>query len=114
MLKVLCVLAIRFRRTYVHSAQMDWHQPFDTDISFIKDLFSATSPSDFARTLTASDDGAFAKLSPQNLIAEDGIAQQYLARSHMLTLSVWECCSALSDWIKFIQDSVQVSGSFFP
>lgn len=87
---------------------MDWRSPFNVNISFIKELFDAASADDFARTLTASDEEAFASLSPQNLAADDLIAKEYLARWDMLSASVWECCSALPDWIKFVQECVQV------
>lgn len=108
-LRVLSVLDIRFQRTYVHTSNMDWHRPFDIDISFINNLCDSASPVDLARTLTSYDLNAFANLSPRNIIDGDEVSQQYLARRHLLSLSVWECCSALSDWIVFIQECVQVS-----
>lgn len=108
-LEVLCVLAIRFRQTYIHTSEMNWHRHFDIDISFIKGLFDSTSPVDIACTLTNADLDAFSNLSPENIIKEDGVARQYLTRWHLLSRSIWECCSALPDRIGLIQECVQVS-----
>lgn len=107
-LKVLCVLAIRFRRTYVHTPQMDWNTPFDTDMSFANSLLDSTSANDFARTLTRTDREAFANLSLRNIVAEDSLSREYLSRWEKLTFSVWECGSALPDRIEFIQECIKV------
>lgn len=101
-LEVLCVLAIRFRQTYIHTRQMDWHSPFNVDISFINDIFNSSSPVDLAGTLTNSDLKAFGSLSPQNIVDEDRVARQYITRQHLLSRSVWECCLVLPDQTAFI------------
>lgn len=108
-LKVLSVLAIRFRQTYVHTAQMDWNMPFDVDTSSIQGLFDSTSSYDFVRLRTNSDGKAFASLSPEGVIANDSLTRQYLANWEKLVSSVFECCSALPDRIEYIQECVQVS-----
>lgn len=108
-LKVLSVLAIRFRRAYVHTAQMDWNTPFDVDTSSIQGLFDSTSSDDFVRSRTNSDEKAFASLSPEGVIANDSLTRQYLANWEKLVSSVFECCSALPDRIEYIQECVQVS-----
>lgn len=108
-LKVLCVLAIRFRQTYVHASRMDWYSPFDTETSFIQDLFDSASAEDLARLVTKSDKEAFANLTPENIITNDNLARQHLASWHKLASSIWECCSALPEQIVFIHRCVQVS-----
>lgn len=108
-LQALSVLAIRFRRTYLHAPRIDWRQPFDVDMFFFQHLFNATSADDFAHSLTSIDEAAFATLTPENIIADDTIAQQYLARWETLAISVYECASALPNLIEFIHACVQVS-----
>ena len=34
-LKVLCVLDVRFQQTYVHIPEMDWNKCFDTSVTFL-------------------------------------------------------------------------------
>lgn len=105
---MLCVLAVRFRETYVHAAHMDWHHPFNVDVSFLKDIFHSSSPADLAHTLTNSDSSTFGKLSRRNVI-EDEVVRQYRTSYDVLSHSVWECCLVLPDRIEYIQECAQVS-----
>lgn len=106
-LKVLCVLAIRFRRTYTHSS-MDWHEPFNVEVSFITELFdSSTSPVDIASVLTSSNLDTFKGL--QDINDEDRLARQYLANWHLHSLSVLEFCLAFPGSIAYIQGLAEES-----
>ena len=87
---------------------MDWYRPFDTDILFIKDLFDLTSPVDIADTLTDYDLKAFTSLSVHNMV-EKYVTGQYMTRWHLLSRSVWECCSAFPDFIEYIRKCLEVS-----
>ena len=109
-LKVFSVLAIRFRRQYIHTSHMDWNQPFDTSIIFLEDCLNSTSAIDLARTLTGADEVDFGDLTRHNLIAEDAVVKRLLANWHILSISVWECCSALPDMMTpYLRECAQVS-----
>jgi hypothetical protein len=109
MLKMLSVLAIRFRRQYMHASTMDWKTPFDTSVPFLEDCLISTSGSDLARSLKALNEHQFAEVTCQNLVAEDAVIGNLLWHWQMLSVSVWECCLALPDLIPHIQECTQVS-----
>lgn len=111
MLKMLSVLAIRFRRQYMHASTMDWKTPFDTSIPFLEDCLIATSGSDLARSLKALDEHQFAEMSRQNLVSEDVLVGKLLRHWQTLSVSVWECCLALPDLIPHLQECTLVSAS---
>ncbi|KAJ5520096.1 Guanine-nucleotide dissociation stimulator CDC25 [Penicillium fimorum] len=104
MLKMLSVLAIRFRRQYIHPPTMDWKTPFDTSIPFLDDYLESTSPTDLARSMRGLDEHHFAELTPKNLIAEDAAVKQLQIQWRALSDSVWECCAALPDLIPYLQE----------
>ncbi|KAE8147800.1 hypothetical protein BDV25DRAFT_159603 [Aspergillus avenaceus] len=106
-LKVLSVLGVRFERQYLHVRTMNWSQYFDVEFSFLEDLTGSTSAEDFARTLTNVDERKFSALAPQHIITDDPIVKQILAQWELLTVHVWECCTALPDTIPYIQECVQ-------
>jgi hypothetical protein len=106
-LRVLCVLGIRFERTYLHSREMKWSQPFSIVFSFLEDILNSTSSSDFARTLTTTDEREFTGLIDQGSFDED-LARRLSVRWEKLSIDVWECCKALPKMIEYIQESLQV------
>lgn len=108
-LKIFSVLAIRFRRRYVHTSRIDWKTPFDTNILFLEYCLSSTSPEDLAHTLISTDEVDFAGLSRQNIVANDVVVKGLLASWHTLSISVWECCSALPDITPSLRECAQVS-----
>lgn len=108
-LKVFSVLAIRYRRQYVHVSRMDWKTPFDTEILFIEYCLSSISPEDLAHTLISTDEVGFARLSRQNILANDAVVKDLLANWHALSISVWECCTALPDITPSLRECAQVS-----
>lgn len=108
-LKILSVLAVRFRRQYVPSLRMDWKMPFDTDIRFLEYCLNSTSPEDLAHILISTDEVDFSALSRQNIIRNDVVVKGLLASWHTLRISVWECCSALPDITPTIRGCAQVS-----
>ncbi|KAJ5766843.1 uncharacterized protein N7511_004459 [Penicillium nucicola] len=107
MLKMLSVLAVRFRRQYMHASSMDWKKPFNTSIPFLEDCLISTSGSDLARSLKALDEHHFAEMTRQNLVAEDAVVGKLIRHWQTLSISVWECCSALPDLIPHIQECTQ-------
>jgi hypothetical protein len=109
MLKTLSVLAIRFRRQYIHPATMDWKTPFDTSIPFLDDYLDSTSPADLARTMNGVDEHLFAELTREILITEDAVVGRLQTQWRTLSTSVWECCSALPDLIPYLQECAKVS-----
>lgn len=108
-LKVFSVLAIRFRRRYIHTARMDWRTPFDTDILFVEYCLSSISPEDLAQTLISTDELDFAGLSRQSIVTNDAVVKGLLASWHSLGISVWDCCSALPDITPSLRECAQVS-----
>ncbi|KXG46106.1 Guanine-nucleotide dissociation stimulator CDC25 [Penicillium griseofulvum] len=104
MLKMLSVLAIRFRRQYIHPPTMDWKTPFDTSIPFLDDYLDSTSPADLARTMNGADEHLFAELTRESLITEDVVVGRLQTQWRTLSTSVWECCSALPDLIPYLQE----------
>lgn len=112
-LKVFTVLAVRFRRQYIHTTGMNWKLPFDTSIAFLEYCLTSTTPGDLAHTLKHTDEVDFAALSRTNLVAEDAEVKHLLANWRTLSTSVWECCSAMPDLIPHLQDCAQVSFFIF-
>ncbi|CAI7578262.1 unnamed protein product [Penicillium glandicola] len=107
MLKMLSVLAIRFRREYIHRPTMDWRTPFDISIPFLDDYLESTSPTDLARSMRGLDEHHFAELTPQSLIAEDAVVGQLQSHWRILSVAVWECCAALPELIPYLQECAQ-------
>ncbi|KAL3489299.1 hypothetical protein BJX62DRAFT_239238 [Aspergillus germanicus] len=105
-LRVLCVLGIRFERTYLHSREMKWSQPFSIVFFFLEDILNSTSSSDFARTLTTTDEREFTGLIDQGSFDKD-LARRLSVRWEKLSIDVWECCKALPKMIEYIQESLQ-------
>jgi hypothetical protein len=109
-LRIFSVLAIRFRKQYIHTSRINWHAPFDTEILFLEDCFNSTSPKDLARTLTGTDEMNFSSLSRQSIVAEDVVVKRLLGHWQSLSDSVWECCSSLPDiMIPYLRECAQVS-----
>ncbi|KAJ5233975.1 uncharacterized protein N7469_005741 [Penicillium citrinum] len=111
MLKICNVFAVRFRRQYVNTTKVPWSKPFDASYPFLEDCFSSSSPSDLARTLTTLDKGDFANLSRSSLIAPDEVAKGLLANWDALTVSVWECCSAIPEITEYLRECAQTQSS---
>lgn len=109
MLKICNVFAVRFRRQYINTAKVPWNKPFDASYPFLEDCLGSSSPSDLARTLTTLDKGDFSNLSRQSIIAHDEITKGLLANWETLTVSVWECCSAIPDLTPYLRECTQVS-----
>ncbi|EKV18972.1 Guanine-nucleotide dissociation stimulator CDC25 [Penicillium digitatum] len=107
MLKILSVLAFRFRRQYIHAPTMDWKTPFDTSTFFLDDYLESTSPKDLARSMRGLDEHNFAELTRQRSIPEDDVMRQLVAHWHTLSISIWECCTALPDLIPYLQECAQ-------
>lgn len=107
-LKVLCVLEVRFRRTYVHASEMNWKHYFDTGITFLADVLASTSAEDLAGTLTSIDENHFSGLNPQNAMPESPAVWHINTEWNSLSMAVWEVCSALPELIGYIQECVQV------
>ncbi|KAJ6157531.1 hypothetical protein N7470_005123 [Penicillium chermesinum] len=103
-LKVFSVLAVRFRRLYVHVPKMNWYTPFDTSIQFLEDFLGSTSTNDLARSMTANDEKDFSRLTYDSLLSEDAYVRQLLANWHNLSIAVWECCSGLPYSIPYLRD----------
>lgn len=108
-LKLFSVLAVRFQRQYIHTARMDWKTPFDTTLSFLDDCLASSSAMDLARTLTRADKVDFSQASRQSLVTQDAVVQRLLANWHTVSMSVWECCSALPDLIPYLRECAEVS-----
>ena len=111
-LKVLCVLDVRFQQTYVHIPEMDWNKCFDTSVTFLEDMLASTSAMDMAHTLTSTDEGCFSELNPQSIMMESPVFLQLTAEWHSLSVVVWEVASALPDSISYLEECVQVSENF--
>jgi len=109
MLKILSVLAIRFRLQYVHAATMNWKTPFDTSIPFLEDCLTSSSPTDLAQNMKSLDEHHFAEITRQALLTDDAVVRKSLAHWQALSVSVWECCCALPDLIPVLQECAQVS-----
>lgn len=110
-LKVFDVLAVRYRRQYLHTPTMEWSLQFDTAIPFLEDCLSSTSAANLARTLTSTDEIDFAELSRQSLVSEDAVLKRSHANWRALSISVWECCYGLPDLIPHLQECAQVSNN---
>ncbi|KAJ6114845.1 Guanine-nucleotide dissociation stimulator CDC25 [Penicillium sp. IBT 16267x] len=107
-LKMLCVLSVRFRRQYSQTPKMDWLTPFDTTCLFLEDYLGATSPKDLAHTLARTDEVDFSRLSRQSILNGDGMAKQLMENWHTTSMSVWECCCALPDMMETMQECAQI------
>ncbi|KAL2831176.1 hypothetical protein BDW59DRAFT_7874 [Aspergillus cavernicola] len=105
-LKALCVLGIRFERTYLHSRGMNWSQEFTIAFSFLEDILRSTSSTDFARILTCTDERDFAELAEEEAF-DKILANRLSIRWELLSIDVWECCRALPDMIEYIQECLQ-------
>ncbi|CAG8899943.1 unnamed protein product, partial [Penicillium nalgiovense] len=100
--KVLSVLAVRFQKAYRHSDQMNWFAPFETSLPLLEDCLSS-SATDLATALTQTDKCLFERLSRETLIAEDAMVLEPLIHWQVLSNSVLECCSGLSDLVPYLQ-----------
>ncbi|KAJ5565884.1 Guanine-nucleotide dissociation stimulator CDC25 [Penicillium sp. DV-2018c] len=107
MLKILSVLAIRFRRWYIHAPAMDWQTPFDTSIPLLEDYLISSSESSLARNLSIQDEQRFAEMTRRNFVAGDAVVEKLLADWRALGISVWECCAALPEMISDLQVCAQ-------
>ncbi|CAG8043419.1 unnamed protein product [Penicillium salamii] len=107
MLKMLSVLAVRFRRQYAHAAAMNWKTPFDTSLAFLEDCLTYSSPMDLALNMKGLDEHQFAEITRQALVTDDAAVRQLFVNWQTLNISVWECCCALPDLIPYLQDCVQ-------
>lgn len=118
-LKVLNVLAVRFRRSFVHKSahEVSWVEEFDTSVPFMDSLLASLSPADFARSVYTTDEQDFAALSLQSITTHDGIVRQILSRWSELSMQAWECCMALPELTEYILECAQVNlsrhSSFF-
>ncbi|KAL4922239.1 hypothetical protein BDW62DRAFT_80010 [Aspergillus aurantiobrunneus] len=111
-LKVLCVLGIRFERTYLHSRDMNWSRPFSIAFSLFEDIERSSSSSlELARGLTSLDEQDFAALTEEGTF-DKNIANRLSVRWELLSIDVWECCKALPDQLEVIQESLQHLLSF--
>ncbi|CAP87078.1 Pc24g01700 [Penicillium rubens Wisconsin 54-1255] len=100
--KVLSVLAVRFQKAYRHSDQMNWFAPFETSLPLLEDCLYS-SATDLATALTQTDKCLFERLSRETLIAEDAMVLEPLIHWQVLSNSVLECCSGLSDLVPYLQ-----------
>ncbi|KAJ5116225.1 hypothetical protein N7456_000573 [Penicillium angulare] len=108
-LKVFSVLAVRFRRQYIHSSRMDWYTPFDITNSFLEDCRNSTSAKDLARVLTSADEVDFAPLTRQSITTGDVMTKRIATNWNNLSLAVWECCTAIPDLTTYLRDCTQAS-----
>lgn len=107
-LKVLCVLEIRFRQTYIHVPMMNWNEYFNIDIAFLEDVLASTSAEDLASTLTSTDEGLVSGLSQQTIMSDNAAVRQITTEWHLLSMAVWELCSGLPEYIEYMQECIQV------
>lgn len=104
------MVAIRFQETYIHVPSIDWKKRLDTRAKYLDDLLAALSPADLARSLTRSDQTMFASLSREKFVSEqDPIVETLHTRWSDLAVSVRDCCTALPEFVPFIQDCIKVS-----
>ncbi|PYH44925.1 uncharacterized protein BP01DRAFT_423822 [Aspergillus saccharolyticus JOP 1030-1] len=106
-LKVLCVSAMRFKQTYVHTRQMDWSRPFQLNLAFLEDLTASTSPLDFASTMSHIDEGYLTGLTHKSFSEPGPVVKRVFTEWELLSIAVWECCTALPDLVGYIQECVQ-------
>lgn len=109
MLKMLSVLAVRFRQQYIHTPTMDWNRLFDISLPFLEDCLTSTMAADMARSMSSLDEQNFAEITPQDLVAEGAVVGQLLAHWRALSISTWECCAALPELVPYLQECAQVS-----
>lgn len=107
--KLLSVVSIRFQQTYIHVPYMDWHKKLDTQVPLLNSLLSSLSATDFARSLTRSDESKFSQLSREKLMGEQNPTVEALhERWSTLSMNVYECCTALPEIVPYIQQSAEV------
>ncbi|EED13825.1 conserved hypothetical protein [Talaromyces stipitatus ATCC 10500] len=108
-LKKLSVIAIRFRQTYIHVPKVDWNKRLDTRAKYLDELLKALSPTDLARSLTRADNQLFGQLSREALTDDQNTIPDMLhARWGDLVMAVRECCTAMPDFVQFIQECIQI------
>lgn len=111
--KLLSVVSTRFQQTYIHVPHMDWHKKLDTQVPLLNSLLASHSATDFARSLTRSDESKFSQLSREKLMGEQNPTVEALhERWSTLSTNVYECCIALPEIVSYIQQSAEVF-SFF-
>lgn len=112
--KLLSVVSIRFQQTYIHVPYMDWHRRLDTQVPLLNRLLASLSATDFARSLTRSDESKFSQLSREKLMDEhDPTVLDLHERWSTLATNVYECCIALPETVSYIQQSAEVFFFFF-
>ncbi|KAJ5623099.1 hypothetical protein N7490_011704 [Penicillium lividum] len=89
-LKILSVLAKRFRTHYSQMSTMDWFTPFDTTAVFLEECLSTTSSKDLAQKLFEIDEMEFSQLSRQSIITCDIRTTQLMKNWHTISMSTWE------------------------
>lgn len=108
-LKILSILANRFRQNYVHVARMNWTQPFETRLPFLEDVFLSTDTHDLARILTSTDQASFVGLTRQDIVNGSPRAKKLQENWQSLSMEVYECCSAVPEIIPYFQETMEVS-----
>ncbi|RAH83106.1 hypothetical protein BO86DRAFT_310139 [Aspergillus japonicus CBS 114.51] len=106
-LKVLCVSAVRYKQAYVHTRHMNWIRPFKLNLAFLEDLTGSTSPLDFARTMAHIDEGYLTGLSQKSFVEPGPVVKRVFTEWELLSIAVWECCTALPELVGYIQECVQ-------
>ncbi|CRG82879.1 Piezo-type mechanosensitive ion channel component 1 [Talaromyces islandicus] len=107
--KLLSVVSIRFQQTYIHVPHMDWHKKLDTQVPLLNSLLASHSATDFARSLTRSDDSKLSQLSREKLIDDKNPTVEALhERWSTLSTNVYECCTALPETVPYIQQSAEI------
>jgi hypothetical protein len=112
--KLLSVVSIRFQQTYIHVPYMDWHKKLDTQVPLLNSLLVSDSATDFARSLTRSDESKLSQLSREKLMDDKNPMVMALhERWSTLSTNVYECCTALPEIVSYIQQSAEVFLLFF-
>ncbi|EED11795.1 conserved hypothetical protein [Talaromyces stipitatus ATCC 10500] len=108
-LKKLSVINIRFRQTYIHVPKVNWNKRLDTRAKYLDEWLKALSPKDLARSLTRADNQLFGQLSREALTDDQNkIPDMLHARWGDLVMAVRECCTAMPDFVQFIQECIQI------
>lgn len=105
---MLCVSAVRYKQAYVHTRHMIWTRPFKLNLAFLEDLTASTSPLDFARTMAHIDEGYLTGLSQKSFVEPGPVVKRVFTEWELLSIAVWECCTALPELVGYIQECVQV------
>lgn len=125
-LNALEILAVRFRRQYIHTYTMDWNLEFETEIPYLEEYHNSTSVKDLASILTEKvlqlcqdanieemslvaqrDHKTFVRIS-QTSIA-NGDWRGIVADWHTLNQSVWEFCVALPNAVTDLENCAKAS-----